>query len=264
MWVMNWSEIERDALAMKELQEEQRKKDLEEKTAQRVKDREYIQEMLDRLHVSEALEALRDEVWKEGKVTPLEVDPRSSAYRTEAGLMLTSKPFPRIDVVGSGRSLTLRLKEQHTSLAVTVGIAHNDRTNAFRNGVTVTDKDMYVTRTSPDTYSVRRSVQAAGLEDGLNSLLREPRQVSEYDQFEAVGIGTDLRLRLELYNSTENRREYGSFPHQLRETFTSLVDELPGELKTNRHLTQPQLRDWAHQVRGTPKPLVIFERLFGR
>lgn len=270
---MNWQEVQGRARVFEE--EQERKVALE----QALKERETIQwergkaqkaqqelvgarKLLEVLQVREVLEAIRDEVWKEGEVREVE-RPR---FPLEFGLELVSNPYPVLSISIRGRnepevSFTLG----KTSLEVTV-LASGDKTRTVTHNkegiLRIKDQNLVDT---VNTHPLPDEVKRVGLRRALVGIRDPFRQRIESEALVVINTddleGARNSLSATFLRHTDNRMRYGSLPADIRDWSESLIAQFPPTLRTAGCVGGRELREWGHRVRGTPLPVVLFDRL---
>ncbi|KKR80930.1 MAG: hypothetical protein UU73_C0002G0011 [Candidatus Daviesbacteria bacterium GW2011_GWA1_41_61] len=234
----------------------------ESKESKTKKDVTRTQEILKELQVDEALEVIRDEVWKEGKISFGDSELGGSGR----GLRLCSDPFPYLTQISRadwGRTQTsgIGLQEANTTLEVLITAPRSPEFSA----ITLVDIGSFNVKLRKfDTIKgvvKRRGVGFEALWDGVR--LNKGR-VSVFsmnkDKLPLQAADTKYQLLSMLYSYQATQKELGSLPAQIREWTNSMIDELPATLRENGFVDRYELREWAHSVRETPTLLRVLDR----
>lgn len=261
--VMNWGEIEHRASIFDAAQQAQYTggvkplAQLQEERFRRLEQtrkfgRTEANDGLERLLVREVLEAIRKDVWGEGKVVPFD------SFPFPGGFILESDPYPvfQVYVTVQKRAGEDQMRKEVQVREIEIGISETT-TSLFVHFDTYKSHGMvrlYVR--DNNLVDVRGGASAinAVRHSGLEGLYRISDQGTRLMPIYSSGVDPNAqdatdRLYSRIFRHTEYRRVNGSLPGEIRSWGEGRKSELPFSSPDSRWINFERLQAWQNQLR---------------
>ncbi len=214
-----------------------------------------INGILEKAGAQDTLQLIRDELWHEGQVEEF----TQVLDKTVGGLRLVSEPYPSIKFKGNEENLVAHLAQERATIEAYV----TPDVHAGFSGTSklfIDSNNMYVVNDGRFRPSLEDQVKKYGLETGLRGITHN-RRIRSRVELDPKSEDLEKEFNIGILSVIDILQQNNSFPGQIREWKNGIVDNLPRSLKLTGMATSDELRDWAHNIRGSSKIYRVSDRI---